>query len=377
MQITRIDTYKCWANWCNWLLVRVETDEGIHGWGEGSLHGPIESVETAIHELGRVLIGQDPAGPEQLWQQMYHAWRWRGGPTLMSALAALDIALWDIEGKRLGVPVYRLLGGQIRSSLRVYASHAFDGVQSEAEEHHRIRDFERRGYAGFKYVAFDAEQMRRNESRALAHATERLASYRETAGDDLEIYIECGERLSPRTVRQAARMFEPYRPAWFEEPIPFENIEEMGKVQSELSIPIATGERLLNRWEFHRLLQSGGCRIVQPDLMHAGGITEVRKIAALADLHYIPVAPHNPGGPIATLATMHLCAAIPNFLVLEQMERERPIRDAISTNPVQVVNGHFVVPSGPGLGTDIDIDRLEDYPFRPQPQSGIRSTVWH
>ena len=377
MQITQIDTYKCWANWCNWLLVRVETDEGIHGWGEGSLHGPIESVETAIHELGRVLIGQDPSGPEQLWQQMYHAWRWRGGPTLMTALAALDIALWDIEGKRLGVPVYRLLGGKIRNSLRVYASHAFDGVQNESDEHDRIRDFQRRGYAGFKYLAFDAEQMRRSESLALTQATERLASYRETAGDDMEIYIECGERLSPRTVRQAARMLEPYRPAWFEEPIPFEHIEGMGKVQSELSIPIATGERLLNRWEFHRLLQTGGCRVVQPDLMHAGGITEVRKIAMLADLHYIPVAPHNPGGPIATLATMHLCAAIPNFLVLEQMERERPIRDAISTNPIQVVNGHFVVPSEPGLGTDIDLDRLEDYPFRPQPQSGIRSTVWH
>ena len=193
----------------------------------------------------------------------------------------------------------------------------------------------------------------------------------------MEICIECGERLSPRTVRQASRMFEPYRPAWFEEPIPFEHIEEMGRVQSELSIPIATGERLLNRWEFYRLLQTGGCRVVQPDLMHAGGITEVRRIAALADMHYVPVAPHNPGGPIATLATMHLCAAIPNFLVLEQMERERPIRDAISTNPIQVVNGHFVVPSEPGLGTDIDLDRLEDYPFRPQPQSGIRSTVWH
>jgi galactonate dehydratase len=377
MRVTRIDTFKVWANWCNWLLVRVGTDEGIHGWGEGSLHGPIESVETAVHEIGRVLIGHDPAGPEQWWHQMYHAWRWRGGPTLMSAMAALDIALWDIEGKRLGVPVYRLLGGQIRSSLRLYASHAFDGVQSDDEALDRIENFKRRGYAGFKYVAFDAEVMRRNAQRSLQHAVERMARFRDAAGDELEIYIECAERLSPRTVRQAAQMFEQYRPAWFEEPIPFEHIEEMGKIQSEISIPIATGERLLNRWDFFRLLQTGGCRVIQPDLMHAGGITEVRKIAMLGDLHYIPVAPHNPGGPIATLATMHLCAVIPNFLVLEQIEQELPIRDAISTRPVQIVNGHFVVPSEPGLGTDIDVDRLEDYPFRPQPQSGIRSTVWH
>jgi galactonate dehydratase len=377
MRVTRIDTFKCWANWCNWLFVRVETDEGLHGWGEGSLHGPIESVETAIHELGRVLIGQDPAGPEQLWHQMYHAWRWRGGPTLMSALAALDIALWDIEGKRLGVPVHRLLGGQIRSSLRVYASHAFDGVQSDDEADERIREFQQRGYTGFKWSAFDAEAMRRNESRALDYAAERMAHYRSIAGDDMEIYVECAERLSPRTVRLAAKLFEPHRPGWFEEPIAFENIEEMGAVQAGISIPVATGERLLSRWEFHRLLQSKGCRIIQPDLMHAGGITEVRKIAILADLNYIPVAPHNSGGPIATLAAMHLCAAIPNFLVLEQMERERPIRDAISTRPVQIVNGHFVVPTEPGIGTEIDVERMQELPFRPQPQSGIRSTVWH
>jgi galactonate dehydratase len=377
MRVAKIDTFKVWANWCNWLLVRVETNEGLHGWGEGSLHGPIESVETAIHELGRVLIGQDPAGPEQWWQRMYHAWRWRGGPTLMSAMAALDIALWDIEGKRLGVPVYRLLGGPVRSSLRVYASHAFDGIDRDEEMDDRVRDFQRRGYAGFKFVPFDAEAMRRNESRALQRAADQVLHLRSVAGDDLEIYIECAERLSPRTVRQAARMLESSRPAWFEEPVPFEHIEEMGRIQSEITIPIATGERLLNRWEFHRLFQSGGCRVAQPDVMHAGGLTEVRKIAMLADLYYIPVAPHNPGGPIATLATMHLCAAIPNFLVLEQMEQERPIRDALSTSPVQIVNGHFVVPSEPGLGTDINVEQLDDYPFQPQPQSGIRSTVWH
>ena len=377
MRITQIDTYKCWANWCNWLLVRVQTDDGLHGWGEGSLHGPIESVETAIHELGRVLIGQDPAGPEQLWQQMYHAWRWRGGPTLMSAIAALDIALWDIEGKRLGVPVHRLLGGQIRSSLRVYASHAFDGVQSDDEAFERVRQFHQNGYVGFKWAPFDADAMRRNESRALDHARSRMAELREVAGDDMEIYIECAERLSPRTARLAAESFAPYRPAWFEEPIPFENIEEMGELQRDLPVPIATGERLLNRWEFDRLLRAGGCRILQPDVMHAGGITEVRKIAMLAEMRYVPIAPHNPGGPIATLATMHLAAALPNFLVLEQMEQERTIRDHLSTRPVQIVNGHFVVPNEPGLGTDIDTERIAEYPFQPQPQSGIRSTVWH
>ena len=376
MKITKIETFKRWGTWCNWLFVRISTDEGLHGWGEGSLHGAIESVETAIHELEPVLLGQDPAGVERHWQAMYHAWRWRGGPTLNSALGALDIALWDLEGKRLGVPVYRLLGGPLRDRLRVYASHWLGGVTTPEGAYEGAREAARRGFGAFKWTAFDRERLRENEARAIADAAALMAAAREGAGPDVEIFVECAERLSPRSALLAAQTFLPHRPGWFEEPIPFENARAMVQLQRDLPVPIATGERLLSRYEFRELLEGGGCRVVQPDLMHAAGITEVRKIAALADTYYIPVAPHNPGGPICNLAAMHLAAAIPNFLILEQMEDERPLRDALCTEPVRYADGYFELPTAPGLGTDLRLEALEEHAFRPQPVSGITESLW-
>ena len=376
MKITRIETYKYWIEWCNWLFVKVSTDEGLCGWGEASLHGAIQSVETAIHEMGAALIGQDPAGVERHWQAMYHGWRWRGGATLAAAMGGLDIALWDLEGKRLGVPVYRLLGGPFRPRLRVYASHWLAGVSTPEQARTAAAEAIRLGFHGFKWSPFRAETMRQDEGRALAHATELMAAAREGAGPDAEIYVECAEQLSPRTAVLAARAFAPFRPAWFEEPIPFENAKAMVQLQRELPVPIATGERLLSRWEFRELLEGGGCKVIQPDVMHAAGITEVRKIAAMADTYYVPVAPHNPGGPICALAAMHLAAAIPNFLVLEQMEGERALRDELCTEPVRYEKGHFSLPTGPGLGTDLRLEVLRDRAFKPQPVTGSTESLW-
>ena len=376
MKVTKIETYKYWIDWCNWLFVKVSTDEGLYGWGEGSLHGAIEAVETAIHELGAVLIGRDPSGVERHWQAMYHAWRWRGGPTLFTAMAALDIALWDLEGKRLGVPVYRLLGGPFRTRLRGYASHWLAGVETPEGAFQGAREAVRRGFTAFKWSPFNAARLREDEARAIAAAAALMAAAREGAGPDVEIFVECGERLSPRTAPMAANAFLPHRPGWFEEPIPFENARAMIRLQQELPVPIATGERLLSRWDYRELLEGGGCKVVQPDLMHAGGFTEVRKIAALADMYYLPVAPHNPGGPICTLAAMHLAAAIPNFLILEQMEEERPLRDRLCTEPVTYHDGAFDLPTGPGLGTDLRLEALAEHSFRPQPVSGSTESLW-
>ena len=182
MKITKIETFKFWIEWCNWLFVKVSTDEGLYGWGEGSLHGAIESVETAIHELKPVLIGQDPSGPERHWQAMYHAWRWRGGPTLFTAMGALDIALWDLEGKRLGVPVYRLLGGPFRARLRGYASHWLVGADTPEKVQAAAREAVRRGFTGFKWGPFNGRELRENEAGAIARATELMAAAREGAG---------------------------------------------------------------------------------------------------------------------------------------------------------------------------------------------------
>jgi galactonate dehydratase len=369
VKITKIETFKYWIEWCNWLFVRVSTDEGICGWGEASLHGAIESVETAIHELKPVLLGQDPMGVERHWQAMYHAWRWRGGPTLSSAISALDMALWDIEGKRLGVPVYRLLGGPFRTCIQVYASHWLPNVSSPDEASEGAKEAARRGFRGFKWNPFNYQELQQNEARSLAKAAELMAAAREGAGQEMEIYVECSEFLSPRTAILAADALAPYRPAWFEEPIPFENTKAMVQLQRDLRIPIATGERLLSRWEYRELLESGGCRVIQPDLMHAGGLTEVKRIASLADTYYVPVAPHNPGGPLCTVAAMHLAAAIPNFLVLEQMEDERELRDRASSHPIQFRDGCFEISDAPGFGLEPNLEVLEGHEFRPQPTS--------
>lgn len=375
MKITAIHTFKYWIDWCNWLFVRIDTDEGLSGWGEGSLHGSIEAVETAIRELAPQLVGQDPAGPERHWHRLYHAWRWRGGAVSQTALAALDIALWDLEGKRLGVPVARLLGGAIRTRLRAYASHWMQGANTPQAAHDAAREAVRRGFSAFKWRPFTAAGLRDNEAAELRRVAALMEAARDGAGD-AEIFIECSEFLSPRTAPMLDRALLPFRPGWFEEPIPFENARAMVALQKDLVTPIATGERLLSRFEFRELLEGGGCRIVQPDLMHAGGFTEIRKIAALADTWYVPVAPHNPGGPICTAAAMHLAACVPNFLILEQMEPQRAIRDRASSVPIRLEDGHLVLPEGPGLGIEPNLEALAEMSFRPQPRSEATGSLY-
>jgi galactonate dehydratase len=376
MKITKIETFKAWVNWSNWLLVRITTDEGLTGWGEASLHGAIESVETAIGEFYAHLIGRDPAGPEQHWHRLYNAWRWRGGAVFMSALSALDIALWDIEGKRLGVPVHRLLGGAHRDRLRVYASHWIGGKDTPEQAFDAAKEAVKRGFTGFKCSPFTREGLAEDEAGALRRAVEVVAAAREAAGADTEIFIECSELLSPRLTVRLDQLLAPYRPGWFEEPIPFENARAMAQLQRDIKTPIATGERLLSRFEYRELLEQAGCRIIQPDLMHAGGLTEVRRIAALADTWYVPVAPHNPGGPICTMASIHLAAAVPNFFILEQMEPQRAFRDRASKPPVVFENGHFLVPQTPGLGLEPDLDVLKEMTFQPQPRNERRGALW-
>ena len=375
MKITGIHTFKYWVDWCNWLFVRIDTDEGISGWGEGSLHGSIDAVETAIREMSPQLVGEDPAGPERHWHRLYHAWRWRGGAVSQTALSALDIALWDLEGKRLGVPVARLLGGAIRTRLRTYASHWLQGADTPDKAREGAREAVRRGFTAFKCRPFSGEGLRANEAAELRRAAALMEAARDGAGD-AEIFIECSELLSPRTAPMLDAALQPWRPGWFEEPIPFENARAMARLQGNLRTPIATGERLLSRFEYRELLELGGCQIVQPDLMHAGGFTEIRKIAALADTWYVPVAPHNPGGPICTAAAMHLAASVPNFLILEQMEPQRAMRDRASSVPIRYEDGHLLLPEGPGLGIEPNLEALADMSSRPQPMSDRQGSLY-
>lgn len=377
MRVTKVETFKFWVDWCNWLFVRISTDEGLVGWGEASLHGAVESVETAIREYGRHLIGEDPAGPERHWHRLYNAWRWRGGAAFMTAMSALDLALWDLEGKRLGVPVHRLLGGAHRTELRAYASHWLSGVTTPEGAAEGAQEAVRRGFTAFKCCPISFPGLRANEARELRRAAELIGAAREAVGPDVDIFIECSEFLSPRSAVLLDEALHPFRVGWLEEPIPFENAKVMARLARELRTPIATGERLLSRYEYRELLEEGACKIVQPDLMHAGGFTECRRIAALADTYYVPVAPHNPGGPICTAAAMHLAASVPNFFILEQMEPQRAMRDKASTVPILFENGCFILPQGPGLGIEPNLEALREISFQPQPRAERTGALFH
>lgn len=275
------------------------------------------------------------------------------------------------------MPVYRLLGGPYRTELRGYASHWLAGATTPEQTYAGAQEALRRGFTAFKWSPFDPALLRTNEAHAITQAAELMAAARAGAGPDTEIYVECAERLSPRSAVLAAQALLPYRPGWFEEPIPFENPQAMVQLQRAMPVPIATGERLLSRWEVRALLEDGGCQVLQPDVMHAGGITETKRMANLADLSYVPIAPHNPGGPICMLAAMHLAAAIPNFLILEQIEDERELRDQLCTNPVRYREGMFALPTMPGLGTELLLDQLAEHRARPQPTSGSSESLWH
>ena len=379
MKITGIETYKCWAKWMNWLFVRITTDEpGLHGWGEASFHGGTEAVEHAIHEMGATLIGLDPAGVEAHWYRLYHGWRWRGGSVLMTALSGLDGALWDIEGKRLGVPVYRLLGGPFRDRLPTYASHWCPGVKTTDEAAWWGKEAVRLGYKGFKWSPIRGAQLRDNEAAAIRHGVALMAAAREAAGPDMEIAIECGEAYTHRTAVLVGRALAPYRPLWMEEPLGFENARAFNQLKQECPVPIATGERLLSRWEFRELIDDGAVDVYQPDLVHAGGITECRKIASQADTYFRPIAPHNPYGPVAWMMSMHLAASIPNFLILEDIHHDTDVRnELIVTPPIERIDGCVLVPDRPGLGVELNIDAIKARPYRLQPAQGLPAQPWH
>jgi galactonate dehydratase len=377
LKITQIETFRFWAQWKNWLFVKVSTDDGLHGWGEASLAGAIEAVEHAIHELGSVLIGQVAGGVERHWQTMYHAWRWRGGAIQSSAQSALDIALWDLEGKRLEVPVYRLLGGPYTEHVRAYASQCLKDVTTTEAAYSGAQEVVKRGFTAFKWNPFKSDKLRVSEGDALVHEASLMEAARAGAGEGVDIFCDLGERLSPRTALAAAHAFAPFRPAFFEEPVPYENARAMIALKQQFPIPIAAGEHLLTRWEFRELVEGSGVDVLQPDLCHGGGITEVKRVATLGDTYYMPIAPHNSGGPIATLASVHLAAAIPNFYILEQLEAERELRDSICKPPLRLVDGHFVLPTTPGLGTDLDFTAIAERSAKPVPTRCSTSSRWY
>ena len=344
----------------NWLFVRIETDSGVHGIGEGSLQYKDAGLAAELNEFRRFIIGKDPFEIENIWTSLYRRVTWAGGPVSMSAISAIDLALWDIKGKALGVPVYDLLGGKYRDGVRLYANGWFEGCETAEQHAEEATKIVEAGYRALKFYPFKGPQVITPER--LEHGLKLVKAVREAVGPLVDIGIDIRSRLDMWSVARVAQMLEPYNIAWLEEPVMFDNVDAISALAKSLRIPVATGEQLFNRWEFRPLLEQNAVKIIQPDICHAGGISELKKIATAAETYYVSVAPHNSNGPISTVASLHLDTCIPNCFMQEVFVNFLPRYEAVLTNPLVITNGHAAPPEGPGWGTDIDLDALKQFP---------------
>ncbi len=373
MTITGIEVFSKYVRWREWLFVRVSTDEGLHGWGEGSTSDRGRAVAGAIQHFTPRLLGRDSSAIELIWRDLCTGWR--GGPIVSSAISAIDGALWDLHGKRHGVPVWRLLGGPLRRRARVYAGGVSRWMDSTADHVDGALRAQAQGYRGVKVTPFGAPG-RRTETQAIRFAAEMLQGIRDAAGPDFEIYVECAERLTPRHAIQAAQALAPFDPVWMEEPIPAENVKATCALAPRMAVPIACGEKLFSRQDFRELLEGQGAAFVQPDLTHAGGITEVRKIAAAAETYAVQLAPHNSGGPVSAAMALQAAAVAPNFWVLETAFPEADLRCQVAGEALEVQDGYMYLSDEPGLGFgDLNLSALEDEPGGPEPAYAWRTFI--
>jgi galactonate dehydratase len=366
VRVTGVEVFFCHAVRTNWTFVKVSTDEGLYGWGEGTLEGKERAVEAGVRELERYLLGKDPFQIERHNHFMYETPFWRGGPVLGSAISALDQALWDIKGKALGVPVYELLGGAARDRIRYYANGWFRGAGSVDDYARLAKEAVGRGATALKWDPFAGAGLFA-ESSELHAAVECVAAVREAVGPRVDLLIEVHGRLSPANAVRVAKKLEPFDPFFYEEPVPPEHGAELALVARSTSIPIASGERLFSTHDFRPFFEQQAMAYCQPDPCHARGITEMKKIAALAEAYHVGFAPHNPNGPVATRVCQHLAAACPNFTIQEWLPVDQATwRDDLMGGRFELEDGYMLLPTGPGLGIDLNMEVMREHPYQPR-----------
>ena len=349
-----------------WLFCRVETTDGLVGWGEGTNFPGVQPIAAAIRNLSTIVVGESAWNIEQLWHRMYRFLYYNGmGGVVLAAISAIDIALYDIVGKKLGVPVYQLLGGKVQQRLRVYANGWTEGVEkSPASYAARTKELVAKGYTGCKFDPFSGAPMNREVTQAqLRDAVALVKAVREAGGPDYDIAIDVHARWNTKSTIEIIRAIQGFRLFFYEEAVPPENVDAMVEVQRVVDAPLATGERIFGRHGFRELLEKQAVRIIQPDIARTGGITEFKKIAAMADTYYVPVAPHNPNGPICTVASIHACVSIPNFLILEFFEPDEAVFNEIIPGGLRGDRGSIPPIEGPGLGITISDDFLKKHAF--------------
>jgi galactonate dehydratase len=381
MKITAIKTLVVNAEMRNWVFVKVETDQaGLWGWGEASLEWKTRAVVGAIDDMSALVVGEDPMRIEYLYQKLYRESFWRQGVIGMSAVSGIEQACWDIVGKSLSLPVYKLLGGAVRERVRMY-THLGGGDMKSVYETFDLgplidlaQAVVAKGYTAVKVVCvpYSEPLMSLSYVKKFAQAIERL---RLAVGDGVDLMIDFHGRTYPAMAIQYINAVEEFHPFFCEEPVPPENVGAMREVRQAVRVPIATGERLVTRHQFREVFEQQACHIIQPDLCHCGGLLEGKKIAAMAEVYYMGVAPHNPLGPVANAAALHFALSTPNFLIQEDMLTDVPWRWDVVRHSLETRDGYWLKTDQPGLGVEVNEEEARKHPFQQEamPTTTIRA----
>jgi galactonate dehydratase len=362
MKIASVEPFVVDVGSRNWLFVVVETDEGVRGIGEGSLPGHPLAVAAAVEEYCSYLVGEDAARIQHLWQRMYRQPFFRSGAVTLSAMSAIEQALWDIKGKVAGLPVYELLGGRCHDRIKLYANGPSGSTVEEYAE--SGRELVAQGYTALK--TGDATPVRPVQGdNLLRDVATRFEALRTAVGDEVEIAFDAHGRFSPAMAIKLARVLEPYNVWFLEEPALPENAKGLAQVARATPIPVATGERLFTKWAFREVLELGAAALLQPDLSHCGGVLEARAIAAMAEVYFCGFAPHNPLGPVNTIVSAHVGMASPNFVALELCLYPPAWTRDLLLEPLAIADGWLELSDRPGWGVELNVDLCRAHPYRP------------
>ena len=353
MKVTDIKTFTVDCFRTNWVFVKVYTDEGIDGVGEATLEYKEKALIGAVEHIKEYLVGKNPLDIEKHFHNIYRDAYWRGGAVLMSALSAVEMALWDILGKSLSVPVYQLLGGKVNDKVRIYVNGWFAGAKTPDEFAEKAKIAVKRGVTAMKWDPFGKNYLEIS-NKELNTALECVGAVRGAVGNDIDLLIEGHGRFNVPTAIKIAK-----------EPVPPDNLDALKEVKDRSPVAISAGERLYTRWDYKDMFDKCAADYIQPDISHAGGIMELKKIAAEAECRYIPFAPHNPSGPVANAATLQLAANCPNFSILEIMYSDVPWRKDVTNESLEYEDGYIKIPNKAGLGIEINEEECLKHPYKP------------
>jgi galactonate dehydratase len=377
MKITDVKTLVMGTSWRNLTFVKVETDEGLTGVSEVRMNNRTDALVAYIDGAKRRhVIGSDPFNTEDLYQRLFRNDYGRAGEIVATGISVIEIACWDIIGKALNQPVYRLLGGACRDKIKAYANGWYRVERSPEEFHAAAKRVLEKGYRALKFDPFGAGYYELSYEEKLK-SVGLVEAVRDAVGPDVEILVEMHGRFSPYMAIEISAELEKFQPSWVEEPVPPDNIAALAKAADKINLPIATGERLHNKYEYRELINLQAADILQPDITQTGGFLETKKIAAMGDMCYMTVAPHNVGGPVSTATALHFAACTTNFKIQEHFNdfSEAWVKEAATGCP-EVIDGYFSLPNGPGLGMELNEDLIAMHPYR-EGSFNLWEDDWH